>query len=82
MIFEVKCDERTNERTKNERTDRTHTRIVSFIVLDCHLVLGFVFILVLDIQWAESSLKLEHNHILHKSLLHSSKTISILYCCC
>ena len=25
---------RTNERTKNERTDRTHTRIVSFIVLD------------------------------------------------
>ena len=34
MIFEVKCDERTNERTKNERTDRTHTHIVSFIVLD------------------------------------------------
>ena len=30
MIFEVKCDE---ERT-NELTDRTHTRIVSFIVLD------------------------------------------------
>ena len=30
MIFEVKCDE---ERT-NELTDRTHTHIVSFIVLD------------------------------------------------
>ena len=30
MIFEVKCDE---ERTY-ELTDRTHTRIVSFIVLD------------------------------------------------
>ena len=32
MIFEVKCDE---ERT-NELTDRTHTRIVSFIVLDIY----------------------------------------------
>ena len=32
--FEVKCDERTNERTKNERTDRTHTHIVSFISTD------------------------------------------------
>ena len=29
MIFEVECDERTYE-----LTDRTHTRIVSFIVLD------------------------------------------------
>ena len=34
MILEVKCDERTNEERTNERTDRTHTRIVSFIVLD------------------------------------------------
>ena len=40
MIFEVKCEEeqRTKnkeQRTKNEElTDRTHTRIVSFIVLD------------------------------------------------
>ena len=30
MIFEVECD--TTKR--NELTDRTHTRIVSFIVLD------------------------------------------------
>ena len=30
MIFEVKCDELTYE----ELTDRTHTHIVSFIVLD------------------------------------------------
>ena len=30
MIFEVKCDELTYE----ELTDRTHTRIVSFIVLE------------------------------------------------
>ena len=32
MIFEVKC----YGRTKDELTDRTHTRIVSFIVLDYH----------------------------------------------
>ena len=34
MIFEVKCDELTYLLTYEELTDRTHTRIVSFIVLD------------------------------------------------
>ena len=36
----------TNERrTKNERTDRTHTRIVSFIVLDVQEI-GAMFSIV------------------------------------
>ena len=35
MIFEVKCDER---RTNGELADRTHTRIVSFIVLDIFII--------------------------------------------
>ena len=35
MIFEVECDKRTNEGL----TDRTHTRIVSFIVLDIFVAL-------------------------------------------
>ena len=34
MIFEVKCDELTYLLTYEELTDRTHTRMVSFIVLD------------------------------------------------
>ena len=39
MIFEVKCDERRtkNEERTNERTDRTHTRIVSFISTDIEI---------------------------------------------
>ena len=34
MIFEVKCDERRTNLRTYEPTDRTHTRIVSFISTD------------------------------------------------
>ena len=36
MIFEVECD----TTKQNELTDRTHTRIVSFIVLDISILVG------------------------------------------
>ena len=41
MIFEVKCDELTYE----ELTDRTHTRIVSFISTDWCMLVNYYFYL-------------------------------------
>ena len=44
MIFEVKCDELTYLLTYEELTDRTHTRIVSFIVLDGRVYQNYMYI--------------------------------------
>ena len=50
MIFEVKCDELTYLLTYEELTDRTHTRIVSFIVLDRHRAERMILISATFIQ--------------------------------
>ena len=57
MIFEVECD--TTKR--NELTDRTHTRIVSFIVLDILQFFDsepeqFVLMSSPDVTWTEKKI--------------------------